>query len=954
MSLIIPEFLRKPFADSGDVEALPQTSPSGFVNFTDGYTSAYEISLNANNPQAKAVERPIQNYLFHMLSQNAMAWQRMAFPAWQSINGGFTGYDKTAFVMRAGSDGVARLYRSLIDGNLSDPISSPTNWELQPTVADTVSRIPMPLGGTNGASAAIINVGIDLNTAPFGTFEVANDSVAAACSNFPIYPGGTALAGVFESINWTYQTFNYTQQRYVDRLGNSAYRTASGTTYTPWIFKPSVSQAQASQYSNMALTSVDGLAWVGTMTPNPTALVSGMEVKATVNTAQTVKQNATLTVTGTVGSYSIFGTSGNRIAASEFQGGSLLTLRFLEGSGWYLIAVNGGRPTGLTASQPTHLVAAAQAQNGTLNFVVDTTSSTRANAYGGEFVPAIPSPTKGLVVRFVAATANNNSSTTFRCTSTGSDLPIKDIGGGLVSAGYIQPNDIVELTYLDNQNYWVITNKTGANSASAVPVGGVILVTTTTVPTGFLECDGSLQNIATLPSLYAAIGTYYNAGGDPAGSFRLPNGRGVFIRGADNGRGFDPGRTIGSFQYGAIASHIHAATGSSASAGDHNHVATSSSAAAGDHIHSASSGSGTAGSHSHSASNVVSASGDHAHQVWPLAGWGYGGNNVNANQGAGNTGAFTGPAGNHTHTVTTTVNAAGDHQHAVSTTIATAGSHSHGVSTSVANAGSHNHAISVTVNATGDSETRPNNMCWMYCIKAFDTPINQGTIDVAQLLAQVNAQKRMSSGLGLYSSPGSYTFIVPADVTPDSIFDVCVWGGGAGGSGAHPTLGAGGGGAGGYSTRRIKGLSAGQGISVVVGAGGAGGSSGGAGGAGGAAGTPSYFGSYCTANGGGVTGFTGVCWPASAGGVATGGDINATGGCGGAGIQIGTTTNGSMGGNGGDSPCGGGGGRGGWLTSAGGGSIGLNGSAPGGGGGGGAAGIAGGAGAPGAVYIRFG
>jgi hypothetical protein len=61
-------------------------------------------------------------------------------------------------------------------------------------------------------------------------------------------------------------------------------------------------------------------------------------------------------------------------------------------------------------------------------------------------------------------------------------------------------------------------------------------------PGGYVICVGQSFNTSTFPLLAAAY---------PAGY--LPDMRGVFIRGWDNGRGLDPGRAINSLQYGQAA-----------------------------------------------------------------------------------------------------------------------------------------------------------------------------------------------------------------------------------------------------------------------------------------------------------------------------------------------------------------------------------------------------------------
>jgi len=63
MALIVPPLILTPFANAGDQTVIPPTDPNGFVNFANGYTPDYEINLGSGDPQAKAVERGIQNYL---------------------------------------------------------------------------------------------------------------------------------------------------------------------------------------------------------------------------------------------------------------------------------------------------------------------------------------------------------------------------------------------------------------------------------------------------------------------------------------------------------------------------------------------------------------------------------------------------------------------------------------------------------------------------------------------------------------------------------------------------------------------------------------------------------------------------------------------------------------------------------------------------------------------------
>ncbi|EHM47035.1 phage tail-collar fiber domain-containing protein [Yokenella regensburgei] len=72
-----------------------------------------------------------------------------------------------------------------------------------------------------------------------------------------------------------------------------------------------------------------------------------------------------------------------------------------------------------------------------------------------------------------------------------------------------------------------------------VPPGVPLPWPSSNPPDGYVVCVGQSFNTSTFPRLAAAY---------PAGY--LPDMRGVFIRGWDNGRGVDPGRGINSLQYG--------------------------------------------------------------------------------------------------------------------------------------------------------------------------------------------------------------------------------------------------------------------------------------------------------------------------------------------------------------------------------------------------------------------
>jgi len=95
--------------------------------------------------------------------------------------------------------------------------------------------------------------------------------------------------------------------------------------------------------------------------------------------------------------------------------------------------------------------------------------------------------------------------------------------------------------------------------ANGVPAGSVFTFASTTVPSGYLECNGAAVSRSTYASLFSAIGTTHGSG-DGSSTFNLPDLRGQFVRGFDNGRGVDSGRSFASSQTDQNKSHAHSVT----------------------------------------------------------------------------------------------------------------------------------------------------------------------------------------------------------------------------------------------------------------------------------------------------------------------------------------------------------------------------------------------------------
>jgi microcystin-dependent protein len=96
-------------------------------------------------------------------------------------------------------------------------------------------------------------------------------------------------------------------------------------------------------------------------------------------------------------------------------------------------------------------------------------------------------------------------------------------------------------------------------ASDMTPAGTVIWTARTTAPIGYLKANGAAVSRTTYAALFSAIGTVYGAGNGST-TFNLPDLRGEFIRGFDDGRGVDSGRAMGSNQAAAFASHTHSVT----------------------------------------------------------------------------------------------------------------------------------------------------------------------------------------------------------------------------------------------------------------------------------------------------------------------------------------------------------------------------------------------------------
>ena len=107
-----------------------------------------------------------------------------------------------------------------------------------------------------------------------------------------------------------------------------------------------------------------------------------------------------------------------------------------------------------------------------------------------------------------------------------------------------------------NQFHGDGSNLTGIDAGA--PAGSIIYHAASSAPSGYIKANGASLSTTTYATLFAAIGYTYGGSG---GSFNVPDLRGEFIRGWDDGRGVDSGRSFGSYQADDFGSHSHTAYG---------------------------------------------------------------------------------------------------------------------------------------------------------------------------------------------------------------------------------------------------------------------------------------------------------------------------------------------------------------------------------------------------------
>ena len=117
----------------------------------------------------------------------------------------------------------------------------------------------------------------------------------------------------------------------------------------------------------------------------------------------------------------------------------------------------------------------------------------------------------------------------------------------------LKKNDILDTQHYEYLQKLVNTAVYKFNSFDPTkvvqPIGTVICFAGINIPSNYMLCDGTKLLISEYSDLFKVIGQTFNQSDtDSTLYFNLPDFRGVFLRGLDNGKGKDVGRVLGSYQ----------------------------------------------------------------------------------------------------------------------------------------------------------------------------------------------------------------------------------------------------------------------------------------------------------------------------------------------------------------------------------------------------------------------
>lgn len=273
-----------------------------------------------------------------------------------------------------------------------------------------------------------------------------------------------------------------------------------------------------------------------------TVTLDPVVVAYTAKTAFAFKASAANTGATTLnaggGAKALVREDGTVMQAGDIASGAIVTVVFDT-------ATDSFRSTEIVASQ---IASAIQAQTYTAF-----TTAGAAPSFTLTPSPAITAYVAGQRFRVKFGAAGNGADTLNVSGLGAKNLKQYDATGTKV-APVVAANQLVDVEY-DGAEF-LLLDPLPTNSIQA---GEVAFFARNTAPSGYLKANGAAISRTSYAALFASIGTTFGVG-DGSTTFNIPDLRGEFLRGWDDGRGVDSGRVFGSAQSGSVEAHTHTTT----------------------------------------------------------------------------------------------------------------------------------------------------------------------------------------------------------------------------------------------------------------------------------------------------------------------------------------------------------------------------------------------------------
>lgn len=166
----------------------------------------------------------------------------------------------------------------------------------------------------------------------------------------------------------------------------------------------------------------------------------------------------------------------------------------------------------------------------------------------------------GITLCFQAMNKNNGPTTIVVDTLASRPIYMSaEHGYSELVPGSLQKDCIYEIVYRAGPGHWFLLNPTPVKLppppvVRLFPAGTIAAFGMQSMPDGWLLCDGAAHSRSTYKDLLDAIGLVWGIG-DGVNTFNVPDLRGMFLRGYDDGRGIDRNRAFADKQQGSFRIH---------------------------------------------------------------------------------------------------------------------------------------------------------------------------------------------------------------------------------------------------------------------------------------------------------------------------------------------------------------------------------------------------------------